>query len=1131
MFRPIRYIVMLLCGALLGGRSMHGDHRVGSHPVDALNRQARAWQYRNLDSALHYATLAYDASEHYLHGRSVACNMLGFVAFMQMNYDEALYWYEQVERKSGCELERLVADVGQMNVYQRVADNLAFYDCRVRAMKRLSHINEESSAFSPAEQLRLQSAVNELHMVSALHHYMIGQRPEAHAEMRLVVDGDALRADSAQWLLYTYIKGLGLDVEGDTREQRRLRRYSYLNNCLRQSRTRGYTYFEGLASSGLSELMSDSLRMSYIAQHRPGSFSQLADSADAAIGLSLSLAQQALQRLATYGDSYGVLNATIQIASLYNRIGEYEQALRILEHVDGAPDPLARRYEEMSVAYAGLGDKGASDHYRNQYLDILETTRQDKEVESRYLSLQRRSRTMKVLLYVVIVGLVLLIIVLTLMSRRRRRRGNGYEQQLRDLLHETEKRVYLHQKHIAEGKRENIVRKASFSMVTGMMPYIDRMAHEVERLQLPEVWLDEALRHRKLEYIGELADEINNLNELLSRWIKTTQGMVELTVETFALAEVFEMIERSGSSYTMKGLTLDVRPTDAVVKADKALTFFMLNTLADNARKFTPEGGRVSVSAEVCDEYVELSVEDNGVGMSSEDIACILHEKVYDAASIGQSLSSQWRDKKGSGFGLLNCKGIMEKYRKTDSYFEVCRMGIDSRVGEGSRFWFRLPKGTRRVLMLLGVLLALPLATLHASTSASDGAQSYSPLLEHAANFADSVYYANVDGRYGDALVYADSAFHYLNAHHRLHASTYIGSLSAAPGEFDVEVRWWLSDYATDYHTILDVRNELAVANLALCRLPEYRYNNRIYTDLYKLVSEDRSLIDYCNRMQRYYSNTSVAVLICLLLAAAYLIVIIYSFMSRVASAYRDIESVEDDERRARHEEHRLHVQNMVLDNCLSTLKHETVYYPNRIKQLVNRLGAHGDDRSQMHELIAYYRVTFATLAGCASRQLEEITFRRSSVAVDDLLRCAADYHARRYACRDAVLPLSISACEGAVLCDDVLTYFLLEQLVDASLAFSAADRLHLSAVPDGDFIRIALTNHSRTLDADTLHSLFYPLPSRIVSAANRLQGTEYIVCRQIIREHDDHFNHIGCRIKAECTADSYTVWFTLPRG
>ena len=121
------------------------------------------------------------------------------------------------------------------------------------------------------------------------------------------------------------------------------------------------------------------------------------------------------------------------------------------------------------------------------------------------------------------------------------------------------------------------------------------------------------------------------------------------------------------------------------------------------------------------------------------------------------------------------------------------------------------------------------------------------------------------------------------------------------------------------------MRNELAVANLALHRLADYRYNNRIYNDLYKLVTEDRSLIDYCNRMQRYYSNTSVAVLICLLLVVGYLVIIVYVFMNRVASTYRNIESVEEDERRAHHEENRLHVQNMVLDNCLSTLKHETI--------------------------------------------------------------------------------------------------------------------------------------------------------------------------------------------------------------
>ena len=443
-------------------------------------------------------------------------------------------------------------------------------------------------------------------------------------------------------------------------------------------------------------------------------------------------------------------------------------------------------------------------------------------------------------------------------------------------------------------------------------------------------------------------------------------------------------------------------------------------------------------------------------------------------------------------------------------------MGIDSKVGEGSRFWFRLPKGVRRMLSVLCLLMVgFP------SLCCGEG------LLEQASAFADSVYYANVEGRYHDALIYADSSFHYLNKHHRQYAAEYIDTLTSTRGEADVETRWWLSDYATDYHTILDVRNELAVANLALHRLSEYRYNNRIYNDLYKLVSEDCTLIDYCNRMQRYYSNTSVAVLICLLLVVGYLIIIAYTFMHRVVRTYRDIESVEDDERRARHEESRLHVQNMVLDNCLSTLKHETIYYPNRIKQLVGRLGSE-DERRQMHELVSYYRVIFSTLAGCASRQLEEVTFRRSAVEVDALLRRAADYHAKRCAGHPDTTALGVTSCEGTLLCDEALVDFLLEQLIDAA---PMTDALHLSAQVDGDFIRVSLTNRSRTLDADMLHTMFYPQQSSVKDTGDHLQGAEYIVCRQIVREHDAHFDHIGCRIKAEACEDGYVVWFTLPRS
>lgn len=80
----------------------------------------------------------------------------------------------------------------------------------------------------------------------------------------------------------------------------------------------------------------------------------------------------------------------------------------------------------------------------------------------------------------------------------------------------------------------------------------------------------------------------------------------------------------------MKQQTLTIEPTAAIVKADKALTLFMINTLTENARKYTQPGGNVSVYAQETESYVEISVKDDGPGLSQEDVERILSEKVYD---------------------------------------------------------------------------------------------------------------------------------------------------------------------------------------------------------------------------------------------------------------------------------------------------------------------------------------------------------------------------------------------------------------------------------------------------------------------------------------------------------------------
>ena len=55
----------------------------------------------------------------------------------------------------------------------------------------------------------------------------------------------------------------------------------------------------------------------------------------------------------------------------------------------------------------------------------------------------------------------------------------------------------------------------------------------------------------------------------------------------------------------------------------------------DNARKYTNEGGAVVLGADEGDDYVEIYVKDTGRGLTEKDISCILHDKVYDSAKIG----------------------------------------------------------------------------------------------------------------------------------------------------------------------------------------------------------------------------------------------------------------------------------------------------------------------------------------------------------------------------------------------------------------------------------------------------------------------------------------------------------------
>lgn len=75
------------------------------------------------------------------------------------------------------------------------------------------------------------------------------------------------------------------------------------------------------------------------------------------------------------------------------------------------------------MSYAGLGMKIPSDYNRNVYLDILEYTRQDKQFESRYASLEKESAQLNVIMLLVLAGLFLVVGLFAIFNSRSRNRN------------------------------------------------------------------------------------------------------------------------------------------------------------------------------------------------------------------------------------------------------------------------------------------------------------------------------------------------------------------------------------------------------------------------------------------------------------------------------------------------------------------------------------------------------------------------------------------------------------------------------------------------------------------------------------------------------------------------------------
>jgi signal transduction histidine kinase len=162
----------------------------------------------------------------------------------------------------------------------------------------------------------------------------------------------------------------------------------------------------------------------------------------------------------------------------------------------------------------------------------------------------------------------------------------------------------------------------------------------------------------------------------LARADAGVEGLRRGSVELGSLASGLEASLRSMCDTRGLELQLEVPGERVLVEGDHAALEQLVLSLADNAVKYSPAPGRVSVSVRRSAGEAVVAVTDTGIGIAPEDLP-----QVFDRFYRADKARS--RDSGGTGLGLSIAKSIAEQHGGT--------IGIVSRLGEGTRVEVRIP--------------------------------------------------------------------------------------------------------------------------------------------------------------------------------------------------------------------------------------------------------------------------------------------------------------------------------------------------------------------------------------------------------------------------------------------------------
>jgi two-component system sensor histidine kinase/response regulator len=174
---------------------------------------------------------------------------------------------------------------------------------------------------------------------------------------------------------------------------------------------------------------------------------------------------------------------------------------------------------------------------------------------------------------------------------------------------------------------------------------------------------------------------INDLMNLIHTWLRAISVDINTIKENFQPTSLPVILSKAVESVEPHAVRKDISITTFIgdvipmIYGDEGTLVEAIVNIIGNSIKYSPSGSKVEMSASYIDDQVVIRIQDNGIGISKEDLPFIFVD-FYTSSDVNKA-------ERGSGVGLALTRRILEAHDGT--------ITVESELGQGSTFEMRLP--------------------------------------------------------------------------------------------------------------------------------------------------------------------------------------------------------------------------------------------------------------------------------------------------------------------------------------------------------------------------------------------------------------------------------------------------------